>query len=85
MDAEDLLREMSAAVSAEPAKEITGLQILSYIHSNNLVELSQPQHCFVADGDGNCDCRNWIEEFLTAKAYLNTSKDNHAPGVSVSS
>ncbi|XP_072895204.1 uncharacterized protein [Hemitrygon akajei] len=39
VDAEDLLREVSAAVSAVPAKEITGLQILSYNYSNNLVEL----------------------------------------------
>lgn len=39
VDAEDLLREVSAAVSAVPAKETTGLQILSYIYSNNLVEL----------------------------------------------
>ncbi|KAK0147062.1 repressor of the inhibitor of the protein kinase [Merluccius polli] len=39
VDAGDLLREVSAAVNAVPAKETTGLQILSYIYSNNLVEL----------------------------------------------
>ena len=38
-DAEDLLCEVSAAVSAVSAKETTGLQLLSYIYSNNLVEL----------------------------------------------
>ena len=39
VDAEDLLREVSAAVTAVLAKETTGLQILSYIYRNNLVEL----------------------------------------------
>lgn len=39
VDAEDLLRELSAAVNDMPAKETTGLQILGYIYSNNLAEL----------------------------------------------
>ena len=39
MDAEDLVREISAAITAVPAKETTGLQILSYIYRNSLVEL----------------------------------------------
>ncbi|XP_028430102.1 uncharacterized protein LOC114553129 [Perca flavescens] len=39
VDAEDLVREISAAVTAVPAKETTGLKILSYIYRNRLVEL----------------------------------------------
>uniref|UniRef100_A0A8C9Y5M1 HAT C-terminal dimerisation domain-containing protein n=1 Tax=Sander lucioperca TaxID=283035 RepID=A0A8C9Y5M1_SANLU len=39
VDAEDLVCEISAAVTAAPAKETAGLQILSYIYRNNLVEL----------------------------------------------
>ncbi len=39
MDVEELLRKVSAAVSAVPAGEITGLRILSYIYDNNLVQL----------------------------------------------
>ncbi|KAF0043630.1 hypothetical protein F2P81_004967 [Scophthalmus maximus] len=39
VDAEDLVRKVSAAVTAVMAKETTGLQILSYIYINDLVEL----------------------------------------------
>ncbi|XP_051953036.1 uncharacterized protein LOC127622912 [Xyrauchen texanus] len=39
VDAAELVREVSTAVTAVPAKETTGLQILSYIYRNNLVEL----------------------------------------------
>ncbi|KAL7372201.1 hypothetical protein ABVT39_012000 [Epinephelus coioides] len=39
VDAEELVREVTAAVTAVPAQETTGLQILSYIYSTNVVEL----------------------------------------------
>ena len=39
MDAEELTREVSAAVTAVPIQENTGLQMLNYIYTSNLLDL----------------------------------------------
>ncbi len=70
MDAEDFYHEMSAAVSAEPAKEITGLQILSYIHSNNLVELYPKFSIALWLMVTVPGTSKWREKFLTPRAHL---------------
>ncbi len=59
----------TAAVSAVPAGEITGLQILRYIYSNNFNELNPifiiALRLMVAVPVSS----NWREKFLTPKAY----------------
>ncbi len=39
VDAEELVREVSSAVTAVPEQENTGQQMLSYIYTNNLLDL----------------------------------------------
>ncbi len=51
VDAEDLLREVLAAVSAAPVGEITGLHILSYVyHKNFKMMWVRERECWWGEG-----------------------------------
>ncbi len=84
MAAEELFSKVSAAVSAMPVGEITGLQIHSYIYSHHLDELF-PKRTLALRLMLTPVTSNWRQKLLIYKSYQNTSEDNHAPGASVSS
>lgn len=71
LDTEDSLHSL-AVFSSVSVQEITGLQILTCICSNNLAShLKLAQHCCTTHGVSTNDCSKWREKFIMPTADHN--------------